>query len=238
MPVQLDVRGLSVSYGGLRALEEVDLAVPQGSVVALLGPNGAGKSTLLRTVAGLVQAEAGEVRLWGEPIDRLAAHQRATMGVVLIPEGRGIFPALTVADNLAVSLGRDPRLVERVVAFFPVLGQRLGQLAGTLSGGEQQMLALARAVAAKSNGSVRPTLLMADELSLGLAPILVATMAESLSRLHADEGHTILLVEQYATHALRLAQLVYILDRGRIAWAGDPNELSASRVLVDSYLGA
>jgi branched-chain amino acid transport system ATP-binding protein len=191
----------------------------------------------LRAVAGLVAAESGTIRAGGKAIDHLPAHRRTAEGIILIPEGRGIFPTLSVAENLAVSLGRDQQRVDRVVAFFPILGQRLGQLAGTLSGGEQQMLALARAVAADRDGAERGSLLMADELSLGLAPILVGAMADTLGRLHAD-GQTILLVEQYATHALRLAHLVYILDRGRIAWAGDPEELRASRVLVESYLGA
>jgi branched-chain amino acid transport system ATP-binding protein len=149
----------------------------------------------------------------------------------LIPEGRGIFPLLTVRDNLAVALGRDESAHQRVVEFFPVLGTRLDQTAGTLSGGEQQMLALARAV------GMDPVLLMADELSLGLAPILVQTIADTLERLHDEEGRTILLVEQYATHALRLADLVYILNRGQLVWAGEPAEVRASKVLVESYLG-
>lgn len=261
MPALLEVEGLSVSYDRLRAVEEVDLTVPIGHVVALLGPNGAGKSTLLRAVAGLVPIEKGTVRLCGERIDDLAANRRAGRGVCLIPEGRGIFPSMTVADNLAVALKGGAGAREKVIEFFPVLGQRMDQLAGTLSGGEQQMLALARAVAlpptgspttrGATNGSTpsgRPggahpvaaggTLLMADELSLGLAPLLVATMVETLQRLHRDEGRTILLVEQYATHALQLADLVYILDRGQIAWAGDPDELRASKVLQKSYLGA
>ena len=269
MPLRLAVEGVSVSYGRLRALDAVDLVVPEGRVVALLGPNGAGKSTLLRTIAGLVPAEAGHIRLRGELLDLLPAHQRSARGIALIPEGRGIFPSLTVADNLAVALGGSGAAVQRVVEFFPILGQRMSQLAGTLSGGEQQMLALARAVAsadgataggrtpaeATAGGSTPGTpggrtpggrtpggstapLLLADELSLGLAPILVATIGDTLHRLHVDHGRTILLVEQYATMALRLADIVYILDRGQVAWVGDPDELRASRVLVESYLGS
>ncbi len=231
MPSLLKVEGLTVAYGLFTALEGVDLAVPDGSVVALLGPNGAGKSTLLKAVAGLVDPVEGHIRWRGEPLAGVPAHDRFHRGICLIPEGRGIFPALTVADNLDVALGRDPAAAQRVVEFFPVLGERLQQLAGTLSGGEQQMLALARAVGGRTD------LLMADELSLGLAPLLVGTITSTLERLHEERGQTILLVEQYATQALRLADLVYILNRGRLAWAGEPDELRASKVLVESYLG-
>jgi branched-chain amino acid transport system ATP-binding protein len=230
MPGLLDVKQLSVSYGRIRALDKVDLAVPDRSIVALLGPNGAGKSTMLRAIAGLVPPLSGSITLGGEAISGRPAHDIARLGVRLIPEGRGIFPALTVADNLRIALGGSDG-VERVVEYFPVLAERSDQVAGTLSGGEQQMLALARAIGTRSE------LLMADELSLGLAPILVRTINETLDRLHEEEGRTILLVEQYAVHALRLADLVYILNRGRIVWAGEPSELRASRVLVESYLG-
>jgi len=239
MALLLAVEGLVVAYGRLRVLDGVDLGVPEGRVVALLGPNGAGKSTLLRVVAGLVPAEAGQVRLRGEPLDGLPAHARATRGITLIPEGRGIFPALTVAENLAVALGNDPVRIAKVTDFFPLLAERIGLIARSLSGGEQQMLALARAVAPPEapDAAGAATLLMADELSLGLAPMLVNTMVSTLERLHREQGRTILLVEQYATHALRLADVVYILDRGQIAWAGEPEELRASRVLAESYLG-
>jgi branched-chain amino acid transport system ATP-binding protein len=201
----LEVADLTVTYDRFLALDGVDLAVPEGMVVALLGPNGAGKSTLLKTVAGLVPAAGGTISLRGRSLEGLTAHDRSRQGVCLIPEGRGI---------------------------FPVLGTRRKQLAGTLSGGEQQMLALARAIGSD------PQLLMADELSLGLAPLLVKTITETLERLHQEEGRTILLVEQYATHALRLADLVYILNRGRLAFAGEPDELRKSKVLADRYLGA
>ena len=170
------------------------------------------------------------MRFGGSPLDG-SAHERSRRGVCLIPEGRGVFPNLTVADNLRIALSDDKVLAGDAVGQFPVLGQRMTQLAGTLSGGEQQMLALARAVAAK------PMLLMADELSLGLAPMLVETIMETLERVHDEQGTTILLVEQYATHALRMADLVYLLDRGRLVWAGEPAELQASKVLMESYLG-
>jgi branched-chain amino acid transport system ATP-binding protein len=230
VPALLEVDQLSVSYDRLLALDEVSLAVPQGAVVALLGANGAGKSTLLKAVAGLVPAAGGAIRLGGRTLNPDTPHDRARAGLCLIPEGRGIFPSLTVADNLAIALDDDWQRLERVSAYFPILADRLGQLAGTLSGGEQQMLALARAVGSD------PYLLMADELSLGLAPVLVRAITDALEKLHA-EGHTILLVEQYVAAAVRLADFVYILHRGRVAWAGEPAELEASPVLVETYLG-
>jgi branched-chain amino acid transport system ATP-binding protein len=232
MPALLDVADLSVAYGRFLALDGVSLVVPEGKVVALLGPNGAGKSTLLKAVAGVVAASGGQVRLRGRPLDGIPAHARYRMGLCLIPEGRGIFPALAVQENLRIALGGDDNAVARVVDYFPVLRQRLQQQAGTLSGGEQQMLALARAIGSDA------ALLMADELSLGLAPLLVKTIADTLRRLHEEQRRTILLVEQYATHALRLADLVYILNRGKVVYAGEPAELRASKVLADSYLGA
>jgi branched-chain amino acid transport system ATP-binding protein len=226
----LELDDVTVRYDQLTALEGIRLGVPEGSVVALLGANGAGKSTLLKAIGGLVPVAAGRILLDGEVLEG-PPHERSFQGVCLVPEGRGIFPSLTVHDNLKVALFNHAGAIQRVVEFFPVLGERMEQLAGTLSGGEQQMLALARAV------GLRSRLLMADELSLGLAPLLVRTITETLERLHQDEGRTILVVEQYATHALRLADFVYILNRGQVAWAGEPAELRASKVLVDSYLG-
>ena len=232
MPPLLEVRDLHVSYGRLTALTGVDLVVPAGALVAMLGPNGAGKSTLLKAIAGLVGGK-GEIRVAGERVDKLPANRRAKKGICLIPEGRGIFPALTVSENLKLALNGSASEggPERVFEEFPVLAERRTQLAGTLSGGEQQMLALARAVGSD------PTLLMADELSLGLAPKIVAQINDLLKALHEKDQRTILMVEQYATHALRVADLVYILGRGKLVWAGEPDELRASKVLVESYLG-
>lgn len=226
----LEVEGLSVSYGHMPALRGIDLAVPEGAAVGLLGPNGAGKSTLLKAIAGLVPARSGRILFRGEAIHGLPPHEIAHRGVSLIPEGRGIFPSLTVADNLRVALDGESWANEMAIDHFPVLRNREGQIAGTLSGGEQQMLALARAVGG------RPELLMADELSFGLAPLLVQEITATIRRLK-DEGQAILLIEQYADHALRVADIVYVLGGGRVVWAGEPDELRASRVLAESYLG-
>jgi branched-chain amino acid transport system ATP-binding protein len=227
----LEVRGLVVAYGPSVALHGVDLVVPEGSIVGLLGPNGAGKSTLLSTIAGLRRPQQGVIYLRGERIDGLPANAVARRGVTLIPEGRGIFPALSVEENLRVALGEDAAATDRTFQRFPVLAQRRGQRAGTLSGGEQQMLALARAVGRDAD------LLMVDEPSLGLAPRLVREIVDTLERVHTERGGTILLVEQYATHVLRLADVIYILGRGTVVWAGEPGELRASQALSRSYLG-
>ena len=231
MTVLLEARSLEVAYGRSLALTGVDLIVPSGTVVGVLGPNGAGKSTLLNAMAGLVQPRAGQIVFDGARIDTEPAHEVARRGVCLIPEGRGILPALTVIDNLKIALGNDPLAVSRVIDRFPVLGQRRQQAAGTLSGGEQQMLALARAFGRM------PKLLLVDEPSLGLAPRLVGMIAETLAHLHDEVGRTIVWVEQYVARVLALADVVYILGRGRVVWAGEPSELRASPVLRRTYLG-
>jgi branched-chain amino acid transport system ATP-binding protein len=231
MSVLLETRSLEVDYGRLRALTDVDLVVPDGAVVGVLGPNGAGKSTLLNAMAGLVHPSGGQIKYDGERIDGLPAHEMARRGVCLIPEGRGVLPALTVIDNLKVTLSDDSLSMSRVFERFPVLQQRKSQVAGTLSGGEQQMLSLARAF---GRG---PRLLLVDEPSLGLAPRLVGVISETLAHLHADLGRTIVWVEQYASRVLALADIVYILGRGRVVWAGEPSELRASAVLRKAYLG-
>lgn len=230
MPPLLDVSGLAVSYGATRALRGVDIVVPEGAVVGVLGPNGAGKSTLLRTIAGLVAPAAGKVAFDGERIDAMPAHEIASRGLCLIPEGRGILPSLSVAENLRVLLPGSSDLAE-VFTRFPVLKERLEQAAGTLSGGEQQMLSLARAF----NPAVK--LLLVDEPSLGLAPRLVAMIEETLRDLHSEHGTTVVWIEQYASRVLGFADVVYILGRGRVVWAGEPGELRSSPVLVRSYLG-
>ena len=228
--LQLD--GVTVAYSGLRALSDVSLVVPEGCVVALLGPNGAGKTTLLRTVSGLLRPESGTITFDGKRIERARPYRIARAGILHVPEGRGIFPSLTVRANLemaAFALERGTDVAADATAVFPVLGQRIDQLAGTLSGGEQQMLALARAVLA------RPRLLMLDEISMGLAPLVVSQLFDAVRAL-ASSGTTVLLVEQYVHAALQLADYVYVLDKGRVVDLGEPTDLEEAGMLA-SYLG-
>jgi branched-chain amino acid transport system ATP-binding protein len=235
----LEITGLRVSYGGVRALHDVSITVPRGAVVALLGPNGAGKSTTLRTISGVMRAEEGTIKSFGRQIDRVPAYRIARMGVVHVPEGRGIFPSLDVRENLEMAAQgtagrangpeRDRGAIDEATEMFPVLGTRLRQTAGSLSGGEQQMLALARAIMA------RPRLLMVDEISMGLAPIVVGHLFEAL-RTIAATGASLLLVEQYVETALELADYVYVMDKGVIVDVGEPNDMRASN-LAAAYLG-
>jgi branched-chain amino acid transport system ATP-binding protein len=233
----LELDRVSVSYGGMRALSDVSLVIPEGGVVALLGANGAGKTTALRTISGLVRpADGGRIRFRGRNIDRMAPHRIAALGVTHVPEGRGIFRSLTVAENLEMAdYGRRVKAgqaaVEQAVSQFPALGSRLRQLAGTLSGGEQQMLALARAFAAK------PELLMLDEISMGLAPLITEKLFEAI-RAVAATGVAMLLIEQYVDAALELADFGYVLEKGRIVDMGDPGDLRAGDALAAAYLGA
>ncbi len=222
----LDARGLTVTYGPLVALDDVDFVVPDGSLVGVLGPNGAGKSTLLKALAGLVRPAAGTITFRGERINGRSAHEVAKRGLCLVPEQRGILPGLTVRDNLRLTMERSDNALTR----FPALADRLDQPAGTLSGGEQQMLALARAL------ENDPSMLAVDEPSLGLAPRLVSMIESTMHDLHRS-GKTIIWVEQYASHVLARADFVYVLGRGKVVWAGEPKELEASPVLVQSYLG-
>jgi branched-chain amino acid transport system ATP-binding protein len=231
-PAALEVQGLCVAYGGVRALRDVSLVVPAGTVVALLGPNGAGKSTLLRTISGVIRAEQGRIWSGGTRIDRKAAYRISRLGVVHVPEGRGVFPSLTVRENLemaavAVTEAIDP--VAEGSALFPVLGTRLRQVAGSLSGGEQQMLALARALMAQ------PRLLMVDEISMGLAPLIVNQLFDAL-RQRAAAGMSLLLVEQYVEAALGLADYVYVMDKGCIIDVGEPADMRHGS-LATAYLG-
>ena len=228
----LELDGVSVSYAGLRALHNVSMVVPQGAAVALLGANGAGKSTMLRTISGVIRAERGRIHVYGQRIERRPAYRIARMGVVHVPEGRGVFPSLTVRENLlmatsAMSGALDP--VEEGTALFPALGNRLAQVAGSLSGGEQQMLALARALMAK------PKVLMVDEISMGLAPIIVGQLFETL-RERVAAGISLLIVEQYVEAALGMADYGYVMDKGVIVDVGEPADLRR-RGLVTAYLG-
>jgi branched-chain amino acid transport system ATP-binding protein len=239
----LELSRLRVAYGGVHALRNVSLTVPRGAVVALLGPNGAGKSTTLRTISGVMRAEHGTISYFGRRIERTPAYRIARMGLVHVPEGRGIFPSLTVRENLdmaAMAGGRGGATgdagdaggtgsVDEATALFPVLGNRLRQTAGSLSGGEQQMLALARAIMA------RPRLLLVDEISMGLAPIVVGQLFDALRSL-AAQGASLLLVEQYVEAALDLADYVYVLDKGSIVDVGEPSDMRAGN-LAAAYLG-
>jgi branched-chain amino acid transport system ATP-binding protein len=228
----LELRNISAGYGTGRVLENVNLVVPDGAVVALLGPNGAGKTTLLRVMSGLLRPTSGQVLLDGEDVTGDSPFELARAGICHVPEGRGIFPTLNVADNLRLQAPRsvDRRAVELAAAVFPRLEQRRNQLAGTLSGGEQQMLALSRAYVAE------PATVLLDEVSMGLAPLIVDEIFSYLRRL-ASEGISLLVVEQYVARALDLADYVYILNRGRIRFAGEPAEVGDQTVL-ESYLGA
>ncbi len=228
----LIVEGVVAGYGDAPVLHGVDVTVPPSSIVALLGPNGAGKSTLLRTAIGILRPTAGRVLLDGDDVTELPPDRRARRGVGYVPEGRGIFRSLTVRQNLrlqAMTVSED-EAVERAVGVFPVLGQRLGQLAGTLSGGEQQMLAVARAYVE------RPRFVLLDEVSMGLAPVIVDEIMAFLEDLSA-QGVGLLLVEQYVTRALQLADRAVVLDRGRIVFSGAPDDLSRNE-LAATYVGA
>jgi branched-chain amino acid transport system ATP-binding protein len=228
----LELRNVCAGYGTGKVLQHVDLVVPDGAVVALLGPNGAGKTTLLRAASGLLRPSSGRVFFNGVDVTAATPYELARAGLCHVPEGRGVFPTLTVADNLRLHAppSVDRRAVELAASVFPRLGQRRSQLAGTLSGGEQQMLALARAYVAQ------PTTVLLDEVSMGLAPKIVDEIFEYLRRL-AAEGRALLVVEQYVARALELADYVYILNRGRIRFAGEPSEVGDETVL-ESYLGA
>lgn len=228
----IEAKGLGRKFGTFTAVEGITFTVPEGTILALLGPNGAGKSTMLRAVSGLVRPDSGRIAVRGIRVERRHAHATARLGVVHVPEGRGIFPSLTVRENLEMcvyAVGKDVDPVGGAVARFPVLGQRLNLAAGSLSGGEQQMLALARALLS------RPKLLMVDEISMGLAPLIVQQLFDAL-REHARAGTSLLLVEQYIDAALELADYVYVLEKGRIVDVGEPADVRQGG-LISAYLG-
>jgi branched-chain amino acid transport system ATP-binding protein len=231
----LEVRSLEVNYGGIRAVKGIDLEVREGELVCLIGANGAGKSTTLRAVCGLLPARAGSVRYGGADIAGVAIHELPRRGLVMVPEGRGIFAQLTVQENLAMGaytrsdagIAQD---VERQYETFPRLKERRTQVAGTLSGGEQQMLAMGRALMA------RPKLLLLDEPSMGLAPRLVAKIFDIVRDI-ARRGVTILVVEQNARLALEVAQRGYVMESGSISLAGDAKGLLENPKVREAYLG-
>jgi branched-chain amino acid transport system ATP-binding protein len=232
----LEVRDLKVAYGGIHAIKGIDFHVAQGELVALIGSNGAGKTTTLKTLAGLLHPSSGHIGYDGKNLKNIAAHQRAAMGIALVPEGRGVFARMTVTENLLMGAytRRDNNEIaadlERMYGLFQRLAERKEQLAGTLSGGEQQMVAMARALMG------RPRLLMLDEPSMGLAPLMVQKIFETISEISAL-GMSILLVEQNARLALKVAQRGYVMESGAITLSGVAGELLGSEAVQRAYLG-
>jgi branched-chain amino acid transport system ATP-binding protein len=229
--VLLRAENVTAGYGETVVLRDVTISVRPSSVVALLGPNGAGKTTLLRTISGLMRPLSGRIWLGDKEITRRPAEFVARAGLCHVPEGRGIFPSLTVRENLVLQAkrGSERAGIDRIAEMFPELGRRLGQVAGSLSGGEQQMLALARATLSE------PSLVVVDEASLGLAPMLVDRIFEAFVNITAA-GTALLIVEQYVPRALEIADTVYLLDRGKVAFAGPAAELDGAE-LTRRYLG-
>lgn len=233
----LELRDVAVDYGDVRALWGASLTVEKGAIVALVGANGAGKSTTLKAISRIIPLSGGSIHFEGEPIHTLASHQVVARGVVQVPEGRRLFPKMTVLENLMVGshlpAARQKRAeaLERVYAFFPKLKERAHQLAGTLSGGEQQMVAIGRGLMAQ------PKVLMLDEPSLGLAPIVVKEVFAIVRRLR-DEGITVLLVEQNTAQSLAIADRGYVMENGRIMLSGTGRELLENEHVKKAYLGA
>jgi branched-chain amino acid transport system ATP-binding protein len=236
-PALLEVRDLVTAYGKIEALKGVTLSVAEGSITCLLGPNGAGKTTLMLTAAGVLRPRRGSIRLNGEEIAGAAPHAIVARGIALVPENRLVFPSMTVVENLhAGAYQRADRAAiaedtQRMLARFPALRERAAQAAGTLSGGEQQMLAVARALMS------RPKLLLMDEPSLGLAPLVVEEIFRIIGDLHRD-GATIFLVEQNAHMALRVAHHFYLMEQGRVTFSGDPGSLAEDELIRRAYLGS
>ena len=230
----LNIENLKVNYGGIEAVKGISFAVPDGQIVTLIGANGAGKSTTLRSVAGLVRPSAGTITWNGEDITGVSPDRIVSKGITLVPEGRRVFPDLTVLENLKIgaylrkdSLEED---IEWVYSLFPRLKERSWQAAGTLSGGEQQMLAVGRALMS------RPTLMMMDEPSLGLAPLVVKDIFSIIRKVN-EQGVTILLIEQNANMALHVADTAYVLETGRLTLSGTGAELLSNEAVKKAYLG-
>jgi branched-chain amino acid transport system ATP-binding protein len=232
----LEVKNICTGYGGIQVLWDVCLEVKDGELVALVGANGAGKSTLLKTISGLLHQSSGEIRFENKPIQKLPAHAVVARGLAMVPEGRRVFPYMTVRENLEMgaftvkSAEQVEKNLERVFGLFPKLKERQRQLAGTFSGGEQQMLVIGRALMSE------PRFLMLDEPSLGLQPTIVANVFESLKILHA-QGVTMLLVEQNVRKSLEIAQRAYVLEHGRVALSGSSQSLLADEGVRRAYLG-
>ena len=236
MSSMLEVKNIQVAYGKIIAVKDVSVKVDKGEIVTLIGSNGAGKSTTLRTISGLIKPKSGEILFNGQRIDGVPGHDIVAMGICHSPEGRRIFPRMTVKENLELGafLRNDKAAVnadmERVLDLFPRLKERIDQRAGTMSGGEQQMLAVSRALMGD------PKLLLLDEPSMGLAPVLVELIFETIVKIR-QQGVTILLIEQNATAALEVADRAYVLESGKVKLSGSAKELSSDDKVTKAYLG-
>ena len=231
----LEISNLDVYYGDLQALWGVSLSVEDGSVVTLVGSNGAGKSTLMQAITGLIRPKAGSITFDGLRLDKLPAHRIVKSGVCMVPEGRRLFPRMTILENLEVGASTARKARQETLGWvyevFPILEARSGQQAGTLSGGEQQMLAIGRALMS------RPKLLLVDEMSLGLSPLATQSIAQAIKGLNESRGLAILLVEQDVQLALSLAHKGYIIENGRMVGQGDARDLLCSEEIKEAYLG-
>ena len=233
----LELRNLRTFYGNIMALKDVSIKVSQGEIITLIGANGAGKTTALMSISGIVPPRSGEVFFLGRPVQHLRPEEIAALGIAHVPEGRHIFPQMTVTENLAMGafLRRDRREIikdlDYVHQLFPILAERRHQLGGTLSGGEQQMLAISRALMA------RPRLLLLDEPSLGLAPLLVKLILQVIRKINQEQGTTILLVEQNANMALKIAHRGYVMENGKIVMEGAADILLNNEDVKRAYLG-
>jgi branched-chain amino acid transport system ATP-binding protein len=232
--MMLECRGLVSRYGGIEALHEVNLHVDEGEIVTLLGANGAGKTTMLRTISGLHRAHSGTITFDGKPIEKINANEIVGLGLCHVPEGRRVFAAMSIKENLSMGAylrkGSVAEDEERVFTLFPVLKQRISQMAGTLSGGEQQMLAIGRALMG------RPRLLLLDEPSMGLAPLIVQQIFQIIREIN-QQGTTVLVVEQNASQALALASRGYVLETGSISIEGEAKSLLSDPRVREAYLG-
>jgi branched-chain amino acid transport system ATP-binding protein len=236
MSLMLEVKNIQVAYGKIVAVKDISIDVKQGEIVTLIGSNGAGKSTTLRTISGLIKPKSGEILFNGKRIDGVPGHEIVGMGICHSPEGRRIFPRMTVKENLELGafLRNDKTAVnadmDRVLELFPRLKERIKQTAGTMSGGEQQMLAVSRALMGD------PKLLLLDEPSMGLAPVLVELIFDTIVKIR-KQGITILLIEQNATAALEVADRAYVLESGKVKMSGSAKELSSDDKVTKAYLG-